>query len=255
MSLSNVLSDMADEQLLPANFHEDSEVLEEFGGEKRFQPDGEGYNLYFTKAEAERYEISPDCRTDGAFVVRNGKMEWIGRAQLGTGFSREELESYAAEQNWERVYQADGYRWSYTFEDLDSGTTISVDEPSIKDGQPLNNVFVRSQNVSLQPRLTNFDQLKGVAKAKNLDVGIRDSAGLWQRLKDANDLDVPDVEILSQITKKTEWTTAHLKFQFPSVWMSLDQLGVLVDAVNEAMEGIPKEDIIADVEDQEAAVS
>jgi hypothetical protein len=175
--------------------------------------------------------------------LRNGKVEWFGNAKLNAGFSKDELETHADENDWRTTDIYEGDRWSLSYEEPDQHTIISVDKPSVVEGRPLNNVFIKSREVKLEPNLTNYDLLKAVARDHNVDVTIRDSEGLWQRLKQDSNIKSPDLEVLSQLVKKADVVTGHLNFEIPSVWISLEQLDMVVDAINDGISAIPKEKI------------
>ena len=230
---------------LPTADQDQEDVLEDLGGSKSFQPDSEGYNLYFTKEEAERYNIDSEAEVRETYVMRDGRVEWFGNAKLNAGFSKEELEEHGEENDWRMTDVYEGSRWSLSYEEPAQGTIISVDKPSIVDGRPLNNVFIKSREVILEPGLRNYDLLKAVAKEHNVEVTVRDSEGLWQKLKQSSEIDTPDVEVLSQLVDKADIVTAHLNFEIPSVWISLDQLDLAVEAINEGISAVPEENITA----------
>ena len=226
---------MCDEPIFETQEDETIQVIERRQGSKEFQPDEAGHNLYFTKSESERYNLSPETLINEEYRVKNDRVEWIGRASLNAGFSSSELKEYAEQNDWETIDEYDEDQWSYSFEEPEFGTTISVDNPTIVEGEPLNNVFVRSKEVPIEPDLNGYDHLKAFAKQNGLHVGIRDNLGLWQRLKDSTGIDANDLEVLSQLAKKADIVQAHLKYQYPSVWMNLEQLGALVENINEAI--------------------
>jgi hypothetical protein len=232
-------------RLLPTVDQDQEDVLESFDGSKSFQPDGEGFNLYFTKEETERYNIDSDAEIREAYVVRDGGVEWFGNVKLNAGFSKEELEEHSNENGWTTTDEYEGSRWSLSYEEPEQGTVISVDKPSIVDGSPLNNVFIKSREVILEPDMRNYDLLKAVAIEHNVDVTVRDSEGLWQKLKQSSTIDAPDVEVLSQLVANADIVTAHLNFEIPSVWISLEQLNLAVQAINEGISAVPEESITA----------
>lgn len=231
---------------VPMNDSEETNMLSVSDEPKQFQPDGEGYNLYFPKHQSKRFNIDSETPVQETFVVRDGKVEWFGNAQFNAGFSKDELRRHAEERGWETTDEYDGGRWSYTFKEPEYGTLISIDEPSIVDGRPLNNVFVKSCEITLESNLKVYNILKSVANEQNLDVTIRDTEGIWQRLKHSSTIESPDPEVLTQLVRKANAVKAHLNFAHPSLWMTLEELDVLVETINEGMQAVPDENIAED---------
>ena len=196
---------------------------------------GDGGAIYLNKSELEDLGFKLGQRVDVQYVVRDGSLALEAHADSPGGFTKEQLLDFAMEQEWTRLHGlSSGGQWAYTFEDATGMVSIEINSEVMAGDEILDNISVIGPLVPISEDLGQFNQLAEVAEQDSLcRVEIQDNEGLWEQFDGAagTSSEIPDRDVIRQLTRKADTVKARLVATRPSVLTSLDEVQSLVDEI------------------------
>lgn len=207
---------------------------------------GDGLAISFDSDTVREFGMSSEDELEMRVYIEDGSPV-VELSDFGSGFSLDELKDFAAERNWEVL---DSYEttdeWSQTYEEQECEVRIEVDSKTHLKDKPVNNIIIEGPPIELNEDLKQFERMKDSAAAADYEmtIQIRDSDGLWERLKQrSDDLEpegIPDEDPLRQLVRKVDSVTARLKIRESSLQMSLGDLAGAVGDIGEVSDDCSK---------------
>jgi anti-sigma regulatory factor (Ser/Thr protein kinase) len=214
-------------------------VIKSYRQELQESGNSSGVALHFEADIAEALKMDPNTEVEVSVVDEEGDIKVILN-NIPAGFTRETFEEFAAKHDWTQTSSLDvGDNWSLTYRDSTREVRIEVDSTTQVDGEVVNNIFIEGPEVLLEEDLEAYRDLCMIANQKDLRVRVRDSDGLWQRLKastDHNTDDAPDEQTFQQLINATDRVTVQLTTELATLTTSLDEIERAVTAIQETVE-------------------
>jgi|GEM_PF-1644046 len=194
---------------------------------------GEGVSLHIDALLAREYDLDPNTEVEVTVVEESGDVAF--RIDIPAGFTHEELESFASNEGWTLVdkYVDEEGPWSLTYQTQNREARISIDSESRIDGHHVNNVTIESASMEVSD-YKDYQEVATTALRKELQVRLRDSDGLWQRLRGSADHetdDAPDEDTVKQLLENTDWVSVQLVDQQTSTKTTLDKIGAVTNGI------------------------
>lgn len=234
-----------------ADRHESDErtVLRSFRKELSRSGGGDGVALYIDGDLARELHLDPATEVEVDVIERDGDVN-LRIGGVPAGFTRVALREYAERRGWTETdsYLADG-EWSLTYRDPTGLVRVEVDSTTHVDGSVANNVFVRGESIEVGEDRERYRDLRATADSEGLGVRVRDSEGLWQRLRGSADHDAgeaPDESTLRQLQRAADTVRIQLVREMASLNTTLEEIGKTVEGIRSVMEAYDVEGRPAD---------
>lgn len=200
---------------------------------------GSGVSLHIDADLAGELRLDPDTEVTVDVVETDGDVT-LRVSDVPAGFSRAALREYADGLGWTETdsYVADD-EWSLTYRDPTGLVRVEVDSTTHVDGSVVNNVFVQSEPVDVAEDPARYRALREAADGSGLRVRVRDSEGLWQRLRSSADHDAggsPDEQTLRQLLAVADGVRVQVVDEMASLNTTLEEVGETVGDVRAVME-------------------
>lgn len=208
---------------------------------KKLQESGNssGVALHFDADVAKSLKMDPNTEVEVSVVDEDGDIKVVLN-NIPAGFTRETFEEFATKHDWTQTSSLNvGDDWSLTYRDSTGDVRIEVDSTTQVDREVVNNIFIEGPEVPVEEDLEAYRDLCMIANQKDLRVRVRDSDGLWQRLKAStnhNTDDAPDEETFQQLIDATDRVTVQLTTELATLTTSLDEIERVVKAIQETIE-------------------
>lgn len=200
---------------------------------------GSGVSLHIDANLASELHLDPDTEVKIDVVEEDGAVN-LRVSDIPAGFTLAALRTYADEVGWTETdsYVTDD-EWSLTYRDPTGGVRVEVDSTTHVDGDVVNNVFVQGEPVDVGEDVERYRDLRAAADRNDLRVRVRDSEGLWQRLRSSADHDadaVPNEQTLRQLLAAANSVRVQLVDEMASLNTTLEEVGETVSDVRAVME-------------------
>lgn len=214
-------------------------VLRSFRKELSRSGGGDGVALYIDGDLARELHLDPATEVEVDVIERDGDVD-LRIGGVPAGFTRVALREYAERRGWTETdsYVADG-EWSLTYRDPTGLVRVEVDSTTHVDGLVANNVFVQGEPVAVGEDRQRYRAVRAAAEGADLRVRVRDSEGLWQRLRGSADHEVdevPDEPTLRQLQRAADSVRVQLVREMASLNTTLEEIGETVERIRSVME-------------------
>lgn len=214
------------------------EVLRKFRKSLTPSGSGGGVALHIDAEVAHEYHLDPDTEVEVDIVEEAGDVSFQIR-DIPVGFTRTDLYEFSEQRGWERVdeYETDE-EWSVTFRCSKGLVRVEIDSTTHVDGAVVNNVFIHGPAVEVDESLDRYEKLCADAYRNDLRVRVRDSEGLWQRLRSSAEFstdDAPTDDTFRQLLNASETVTVQLVKEMASLNTTLDEIGDAVDRIQDVV--------------------
>lgn len=213
-------------------------VLRQFRKALSSSGGGGGVSLHFDADIARELRLDPNTQVHVDVLEEDGDVTMKIRG-IPAGFTEAAFQEYAEEHGWKETDAfRDGDRWSHTYRDSTGLVRVEMDSQTRIDGAVVNNVFVQSDPIEVDADLERYKNLCMAAIGKDLRVRVRDSDGLWQRLRSSHGHetdDAPDRETFQQLLNATDRVSVQLVKEMPSLRTTLTDIGEAVDSIRTIM--------------------
>lgn len=217
-----------------SNGSERTEVIRSYKQKLTGSGSGSGVALHFDAEIANTLKMDADTELEVSVVDEDGDVKVILN-EIPAGFTRETFEEFARKHGWEQTDSMElGDEWSLTYRDQTGEIRIEVDSTTHIDGDIVNNIFIEGPEIVVDDDLDAYRRLCVKAIQKDLRVRVRDSEGLWQRLKSSTAHktdDAPDEETFQQLITVADRVTVQLTAELATLTTSLEDIEQSVAAI------------------------